>query len=50
MHGTNVLIGDGLAPLLICHSPSHEAGDYVISLYPVEPGGAHAVVNGSFPI
>lgn len=32
------------------NSPSHEAGDDVVSLYPVEPGGAYPVVNWSFSI
>lgn len=50
MHGINALLGAGQAPLLTGHSPSHEAGDDVVSLYSVEPGGAHPVVNWSFSI
>lgn len=41
---------DGCSFLFLCHSPSHETGDHFIRLYPVEPGGAHTVVNWSFSI
>lgn len=50
MHGVNEFLGTGQAPLLTSHSPSHEAGHDFISLYSVEPGGAHPVVNWSFSI
>lgn len=43
-------IWDGCFPLFICYSPSHETGHHFVSLDPVEPGGAHAVVNWSFSI
>lgn len=47
---TSTQIWDNCSFLRICHSPSHETRDYFVSLYPVEPGGAHAVVNWSFSI
>lgn len=46
----SVRIWDGCSFLFLCHLPSHETGDHFIRLYPVEPGGAYAVVNWSFSI
>lgn len=40
----------GMAAHFVFHSPSHETGDHFVRLYPVKPGGAHAMVNWSFSI
>lgn len=43
-------VWDNCSFLFICYLPSHETRDHFVSLYPVEPGGAHTVVNWSFSI